>query len=133
VRCCSSGRAGCGIARRGGQRPAADIEDWDMVDPPASMRFKWGDSVSLDMRWGDNEKHLLELWQDDSPLQLFNIALWFDDLYLFDKELRPVSLEMLAEWREQLRAAADASIGPGEGVPRVNSGGITASAGVERA
>jgi hypothetical protein len=95
-----------------------DIEDWDIVDPPASMRFKWRDSVSLDMRWGDNEKHLLELWQDDSPLQLFDIALWFDDLYLFDKKLRPVSLEMLAEWQQRLRAAADASVGPGVGVHR---------------
>jgi hypothetical protein len=63
-------------------------------------------------------RSLLELWQDDSPLQLFNIVLWFDHLYLFDKELRPVSLEMLAEWWERLRAAADAFIGPGVGVPR---------------
>jgi hypothetical protein len=95
-----------------------DIEDWDIVDPPASLRFKWRDSVSLDMRWGDNENHFLELWQDDSPLQLFDIALWFDDLYVFDKQLHPVSLEMIAEWRRRLRAAADVSVGPGKGVPR---------------
>lgn len=70
------------------------------------------------MRLGDNERHLLELWQDDTPVQLFDIALWFDDLYLLDKKLRPVSLEMLAKWRQRLRAAMDASVGPGEGWSR---------------
>jgi len=95
-----------------------DIEDWDMIDPPASYRFTWGDKASLDMRLGDNERHLLELWQDDTPVQLFDIALWFDDLYLLDKKLRPVSLEMLAKWRQRLRAAMDASVGPGEGWSR---------------
>ena len=51
----------------------------------------------------------------DLPVQLFEIALWFDDLYLLDKKLRPVSLEMLAKWRQRLRAAMDASVGPGGG------------------
>lgn len=83
-----------------------------MIDPPASYRFNWQDKISLDLRWGDNEAHLLELWQDDAPLQLFDIALWFDNLYLFDQKLRPVSLEMLAAWRQRLKAELYASVGP---------------------
>jgi hypothetical protein len=95
-----------------------DIEDWDLIDPPASLRFKWRDKVGLDVQLGDDQKHLMELWQDDGPIQLFNIGLWFDRLYLFDLKLRSVSLDMLAEWRQRLKVAMDESVGPGGGWSR---------------
>lgn len=94
------------------------IEDWDIIDPPVSLQFKWRDKVSLDARWGDNQEHVMELWQDDAPIQLFNMALWFDRLYVFDMNLRPVSLDMLVEWEERLKVAMHESVGPGGGWSR---------------
>jgi hypothetical protein len=41
-----------------------------MIDQPAQFRFTGGDKASVDMRWGENEAHLLKLWQDDTPVQL---------------------------------------------------------------
>jgi hypothetical protein len=111
------------------------IEDWRMIDPPAGIGFKWRDTVSLDMRWSDSEEHLLELWQDNAPLRLFNIALWFDRLYLFDVQLRPVSLEMLTEWQQRLKTAMDASVGSGGGWSRAipaASPPVSASSVLER-
>ena len=94
------------------------IEDWDMIDPRTDQRFKWRDKLSLDIRWGGSEKHLLEFWQDDAPIQEFDIALWFDRLYVFDLKLRPVSLDMLTEWRQRLKVAMDETVGPGGGWSR---------------
>lgn len=94
------------------------VEDWDMIDPPVNQRFKWRDKISLDLQWGDSQKHFMELFQDEVPIQEFDIGLWFDNLYLFDLSLRPVSLDMLAEWRQRLKVAMDQSVGPGGGWSR---------------
>jgi len=94
------------------------VDDWDIVDPPAAVRFKWRDAVSLDRHWNDNASHFMELWQDDAPQRVLDIGLWFDHLYILDAGLRPVTLPVLTEWRQRLKVAMDAAVGPGAGWSR---------------
>jgi hypothetical protein len=86
------------------------IDDWEFIDPPANVRFAWRDELSLDVGWGDDRAHFLELWQDDGPSHGLNIGVWFDQLYLFDAELRSVGGPELFQWRQrykdELRRAA---------------------------
>jgi hypothetical protein len=86
------------------------IYDWDPIDPPEEVRFRWRDAISLDAQWGHERAHMLDLWQDDGPGHTLDLGLWFDNLYLFDAELRSVTSAVLAGWRrryeEELRRGA---------------------------
>jgi hypothetical protein len=72
--------------------------------PPEELRFRWRDAVSLDVRWGNEQTHMLELWQDDGPGHTLDLGLWFDNLYLFDSELRRVTSPVLSGWRQRYKA-----------------------------
>jgi hypothetical protein len=80
-----------------------EIDDWDLVDPPAEKRFLWREKLSLDARLGaeDKEVHILEMWQDDSPFQTFNLAFWFQRLFIFNAKLNPLTLWDLETARER--------------------------------
>lgn len=73
-----------------------EIDDWDIVDPPTRQRFKWRKQLSLDVNISDHAgRHMLELWQDENPFQSLDLAIWFDRLFLFNVDLRPISLSDL--------------------------------------
>jgi hypothetical protein len=80
-----------------------EIDDWDIVDPPSEMRFRWREKLSLDARLseGDKDSHILEMWQDDNPFQHFNLAVWFQRMFLFNARLNPLTLPDLEAARER--------------------------------
>jgi hypothetical protein len=86
-----------------------EIDDWDLVDPPPEKQFLWRERLSLDARLGEDSKdwHILEMWQDDSPFQTFNLSLWFQRIFLFDAKLNQLTLLDLEAARERGNQAAD--------------------------
>jgi hypothetical protein len=86
-----------------------EIDDWDLVDPPPEKRFLWREKLSLDAHLGEGDKdsHLLEMWQDEIPFQTFNLALWFQRIFLFDAKLDPLTLPDLEAARERGKRVAD--------------------------
>jgi len=81
-----------------------EIDDWDLVDPPASKQFLWRDEVSFDVNIGSGAgSHLLEMWQDEGPFQSLNLAMWFERLLLFKADLEVLTLEELERARERTR------------------------------
>jgi hypothetical protein len=92
------------------------MDDWDIVDPPKEYRQRWTGQASLDTRLGDEEQHLIELWQDELPQHGLDIAVWFDRLYVLDRELNPVTPAMISTWRQRWSDAAIAFAGPRKSV-----------------
>jgi hypothetical protein len=86
-----------------------EIDDWDLIDPPSVRRFLWHERLSLDSRLGeaDENSHVLEMWQDDSPFQTFNLSLWFQRMFLFDANLNPLTLADLEAAQERGKNVAD--------------------------
>ena len=81
-----------------------EIDDWDIIDPPASQRFRWRKDLSLDVNLGEcADTHILEMWQDDGSFQTFNLAIWFQKLFLFDAHLNPLTLDDLERARRKRR------------------------------
>jgi hypothetical protein len=79
-----------------------EIDDWDIIDPPMDQRFRWADRLSFDSDLGRGKaEHFLELWQDESPSQVLDIAMWFQGLFIFDINLNTLTLEDLEEARER--------------------------------
>jgi hypothetical protein len=92
------------------------MDDWDIVDPPEQYRQRWSGQVSLDTRLGDEDQHVIELWQDELPQRGLDIAVWFERLYVLDRELNPVTPAMLSAWRQRWSDAAIALGGPRKSV-----------------
>lgn len=85
-----------------------EIDDWDLIDPPSGKQFLWREKLSLDTCLGvsDNEVHVLEMWQDDSPFQTLNLAFWFKQLFLFDAKLNSLTMLDLEMARERGKRVA---------------------------
>jgi hypothetical protein len=92
-----------------------EIDDWDIIDPPAAHRLRWIDDLSLDVYLGDGQgKHMLEFWQDEYPFQAINIAIWFDRLFILDANLSSLTLDDLVEAAKRsvaLRRAQERDLG----------------------
>jgi hypothetical protein len=92
------------------------MDDWDIVDPPQEYRQRWAGQVSIDTRLGDEDQHLIELWQDEPPQHGLDIAVWFGQLFVLDRELNPVTPAMISAWRQRWSDAAIAFAGPRKSV-----------------
>jgi hypothetical protein len=93
------------------------MDDWDIVDPPREQRLRWtGEPLSLDARLGEEDLHVLELWQDERPRHGLDIGVWFGQLYVLDRELNPVTPATITAWKRRWHDAAVASVGPSKGV-----------------
>ena len=92
------------------------MDDWDIVDPPEQYRRWTGQQLSLDARLGEEDLHVIELWQDELPRRGLDIGVWFGRLYVLDRELNPVTPAMITAWRRRWRDAAIAFAGPRKGV-----------------
>jgi len=93
------------------------MDDWDIVDPPEQYRLRWtGQELSLDDRFGEEGLHVIELWQDELPRHGLDIGVWFDRLYVLDRELNPVTPGMITAWRQRWHHEAVALAGPRKGV-----------------
>jgi hypothetical protein len=100
-----------------GQFTVRYMDDWDIVDPPAEYRLRWtGQQLSLDARFGADDLHVIELWQDELPRQGIDIGVWFDRLYVLDHQLKPVTPGLITGWRRRWHEAATAVAGPRKGV-----------------
>jgi hypothetical protein len=87
------------------------IEDSDLIDPIEDPRLQRGGDLSLDVQLGDQQAHMLEMWQDDEPVQLLEIGLWFDRIYLLDAEFESVTIPILEQWKQRRRDSVDAGSG----------------------
>lgn len=93
------------------------MDDWDIVDPPKENRLRWtGQQLSLDARLGEEDPHVIELWQDELPRRGLDIGVWFGQLYVLDRELNPVTPAMITAWRQRWHDDAVAAAGPRKGV-----------------
>jgi hypothetical protein len=93
------------------------MDDWDIVDPPKENRLRWtGRQLSLDARLGEEDPHVIELWQDELPQRGLDIGVWFGQLYVLDRELNPVTPAMITAWRQRWHDDAVAVAGPRKGV-----------------
>jgi hypothetical protein len=93
------------------------MDDWDIVDPPKEERLRWTQGqLSLDVRFGDEDLHLIELWQDELPRHGLDIALWFGRLHVLDRELNPVTPALITAWRQRWDDDATAFSGPRKSV-----------------
>jgi hypothetical protein len=93
------------------------MDDWDVVDPPKEERLRWtGGQLSLDERFGDEDQHVIELWQDERPRHGLDIGVWFSQLYVLDRQLNPVSPAMISAWRQRWDDDAIALAGPRKSV-----------------
>ena len=93
------------------------MDDWDIVDPPKEYRLRWtGQQLSLDARFGEEDQHVIELWQDELPRRSLDIGVWFGQLYVLDRELNPVTPAMITAWRQRWHHGAIAVAGPRKGV-----------------
>jgi hypothetical protein len=93
------------------------MDDWDIVDPPKENRLRWtGQQLSLDARLGEEDLHVIELWQDELPRRGLDIGVWFGQLYVLDRELNPVTPAMITAWRQRWHDDAVAVAGPRKGV-----------------
>jgi hypothetical protein len=92
------------------------MDDWDIVDPPEQYRQRWAGEVSLDTLLGDEDQHLIELWQDELPQHGLDIAVWFDQLYVLDRELNPATPAIISAWTQRWSDAATALAGPSKSV-----------------
>jgi hypothetical protein len=93
------------------------MDDWDIVDPPEQYRLRWtGQELSLDARLGEEDLHVIELWQDERPRHGLDIGVWFGRLYVLDRALSPVTPAMITAWRQRWHDEATAFAGPRKGV-----------------
>jgi hypothetical protein len=93
------------------------MDDWDIVDPPKEERLRWiRQQLSLDASLGDEGQHLIELWHDELPQHGLDIGVWFDRLYVLDRELNSVTPAMITAWRQRWHDDAIALVGPRKGV-----------------
>jgi hypothetical protein len=93
------------------------MDDWDIVDPPEQYRARWtGQELSLDARFGAEDPHVIELWQDELPEHGLDVGVWFARLFVLDRELNAVTPALLTAWRERWHDEASAAAGPGKSV-----------------
>jgi hypothetical protein len=93
------------------------MDDWDIVDPPEQYRVRWtGQELSLDARFGAEDLHVIELWQDEPPGHGLDVGVWFGQLFVLDRELSPVTPPMITAWRQRWHDEASASAGPRKSV-----------------
>jgi hypothetical protein len=87
-----------------------EVDDWDIIDPPADQRFLWQQDLSLDVSLSGSlgtrtQEHFLELWQDDGSLQSLSFGLWFCNLFLFDGHMNALTLDGLERARKKRQEA----------------------------
>jgi hypothetical protein len=83
-----------------------EIDDWDIIDPPTNQRFRWQKDLSIDKSLNGSSEaraqmHFLEMWQYDGSSQSFDLALWFQNLFLFDAHMNTLTLSDLEEARKK--------------------------------
>jgi hypothetical protein len=67
------------------------MDDWDIVDPPEEYRRWTGQELSVDVRLGAEDLHVIELWQDELPRLGLDVGVWFGQLFVLDRALNPVT------------------------------------------
>jgi hypothetical protein len=92
------------------------MDDWDIVDPPEEYRRWTGQELSVDVRLGAEDLHVIELWQDELPRLGLDVGVWFGQLFVLDRALNPVTPALITAWKQRWHDEAFTFAGPRKSV-----------------